>query len=159
MAQTDKKGRGRPPAITDGDKLKIIRAATAGMSIPEIAAFLSVSKTAVINYLERNRKLKDEIETLKNKPKSLAKMIILEELENGNIDVSKWLLERELKLAGERERLKLIRVQREVLKNNNVPDNPPDAIVDLTGHWSRVDRYFRGEFVEKKTDNSPVDKE
>ena len=159
MKQTNKKRRGRPLAITEGDNLKIIRAATAGMSVPEIAAYLSVSKTAVINYLERNKKLKDEIETLKNKPKSLAKLIILEELENGNVDVSRWLLERETKLAVERERAKLIRVQREVLKNNNIPDNPPDALPPGK-YWQKVDDYFCNRSEEEdKNENFPVDKE
>lgn len=159
MKQTNKKGRGRPLALTEGDNLKIIRAATAGMSIPEIAAFLNVSKTAVTNYLERNKKLKDEVEALKSKPKSLAKLIILEELENGNSDVARWILEREMKLAVERERAKLIRVQREVLKNNNVPDNPPDALPPGE-YWQKVNDYFcNRNGREDKTDNSPVDKE
>lgn len=159
MKQTNKKGRGRPLALTEGDNLKIIRAATAGMSIPEIAAFLNVSKTAVTNYLERNKKLKDEVEALKSKPKSLAKLIILEELENGNSDVARWILEREMKLAVERERAKLIRVQREVLKNNNVPDNPPDALPPGE-YWQKVNDYFcNRKEREDKTDNSPVDNE
>ena len=155
MAQ-NKKGKGRPPALNEGDRLKIVRAATAGMKIPEISAYLSVSKTALTNFLAKNPKFKDEVETLKNRPKSLAKLIILDSLENGSVDVAKWVLERDVKLAGERERLRLVRVQRKALENTVIPQNAPEGL--MSDYWERVNNYFCNRENEEKSDNSIVDK-
>ncbi len=137
-----RKTKGRPCVITSDVLEKLIGAFQMGLSIREAAAFVGISKTAICDYLAKNPEFKDNVKTLQIKPSTLAKVTIYGALAAGDIEVSRWFLERQSKRESEKERARLMRVQRQEIERASNPESLPDAIVDLTGHWARVDAYF-----------------
>lgn len=137
-----KNEKGRPSVITDEVIKKLIAAFKMGLSIREAAAFADVSKTAIYEFIDSNTEFKDKIKTLQATPSMLAKVAIYGAIAAGDLEICKWHLDRQAKRELERERAGLIRLQKKELERANNPESLPDAIVDLTGHWARVDAYF-----------------
>ena len=134
-----KRERGRPQKLDESDLPKIRELASAGLTLPEMASIMGVSRTAIETLLKNSLDLKDEIQGLRQRPKALAKLIVIRELESGSVDLAKWVLERSSKLTSERERLALMRAQRKALEpsKESLPDAlPPGA------YWERVNAYF-----------------
>ena len=141
VSQT-KRERGRPQKLDESDLTKIRELASAGLTLPEMAAIMQTSRTSIETLLKNRLDLKDEIQGLRQRPKALAKLIVSQELENGTLGVAQWYLDRITKLTSERERLALIRAQRKALEASQNNSQAPEALVDLAGHWERVNRYF-----------------
>lgn len=141
VSQT-KRERGRPQKLDESDLTKIRELASAGLTLPEMASMMGVSRTAIETLLKNSLDLKDEIQGLRQRPKALAKLLILQELESGSVDLAKWVLERSTKLTSERERLALMRAQRRALEPSK--ESTPDALPSV--YWQKVDQYFSGQY-------------
>ena len=137
-----KSEKGRPGVITDEVIKKLITAFKMGLSVREAAAFANISKSTIYEYLAKNPEFKDNVKTLQFTPSMLAKVAIYGAIAAGDLEICKWHLDRETKRQLERERAGLIRLQKKELERASNPELLPDAIVDLAGHWARVDRYF-----------------
>ena len=129
---------------------KLIEGFGKGLSVRECAGYANIGKTTLYNYLSENTEFKDKVKTLQLNPKMLAKLVIVAAIQAGDVQISMWYLERQFKKRTERERAALLRQQRKTLEMTNKVEALPDAIVDVAGHWARVDKYFRGEYTEPK---------
>lgn len=138
----DKKTESGKTVMTTETIKKLIAGFKQGLSVRECAAFADVSKTAIYDFLSENTEFKDRVKTLQWTPKMLAKLVIVAAIQAGDAQISMWFLEREFKKQTERERARLLRQQRKMLERADNPEQAPDAIVDLAGHWARIDRYF-----------------
>ena len=138
VSQT-KRERGRPQKLDESDLMKIRELASAGLTLPEMASMMGVSRTAIETLLKNSLDLKDEIQGLRQRPKALAKLIVIRELESGSVDLAKWILERSSKLTSERERLALMRAQRRALEPSK--ESLPDALPPGE-YWTKVHNYF-----------------
>ena len=155
--------RGRPQKLDESDLTKIRELASAGLTLPEMASMMGVSRTAIETLLKNSLDLKDEIQGLRQRPKALAKLLILQELESGSVDLAKWVLERSTKLTSERERLALMRAQRKALEPSK--EDLPDAL-EPGEYWRKVNAYFthrnsepEPEQSDKDNDNDQADKQ
>lgn len=137
--------RGRPQKLDESDLTKIRELASAGLTLPEMAAIMQTSRTSIETLLKNSLDLKDEIQGLRQRPKALAKLLILQELESGSVDLAKWVLERSTKLTSERERLALMRAQRKALEPSK--EDLPEALPSV--YWAKVDRYFSSQYQSK----------
>lgn len=145
-----RKTRGRQKAITPEVVEKLITAFKMGLSVREAAAFVNVSKTAIYDYLAKNPEFKDNVKTLQFTPSMLAKVAIYGAIAAGDIDTCKWLLERDTKRFSERERARLIRVQRKEIERSSNPELLQSGIEDFNNHWAKVNAYFTGNLVIDK---------
>ena len=147
---------GKPTVMSTQTIKKLVAGFKQGLSVRECAAFADVSKTTIYDFLSENTEFKDKVKTLQLTPKMLAKLVIVAAIQAGDVQISMWYLEREFRKQTERERARLLRQQRKTLEMTNKVEALPDAIVDVAGHWARVDKYFRGEYIEpKKQDGEP----
>lgn len=140
-----KRDRGRPQKLDESDLPKIRELASAGLTLPEMASMMGVSRTAIETLLKNRLDLKDEIQGLRQRPKALAKLIVIRELESGSVDLAKWVLERSSKLTSERERLALMRAQRKALEPSK--EDLPEGL--MSEYWSKVNRYFSSQYENK----------
>ncbi len=130
--------------IITGEILKDIKTAfKAGLSIREAAAFVKIGKTTLYQFLSDNPEIKEDLLTLKATPSMLAKLAIFAAIESGDIEACKWLLERESKREFERERIGLIRAQKQSLEIAGNFEEAQNAL-QMGEHWARVDAYFNG---------------
>lgn len=130
--------------IITGEILKDIKTAfKAGLSVREAAAFVKIGKTTLYDFLTNNPEIREDLLTLKATPSMLAKLAIFAAIERGDIEACKWLLERESKRAFERERIGLIRAQKQALEISGNFEEGQDAL-QMGAHWARVDAYFNG---------------
>ena len=134
-----KRERGRPQKLDESDLPKIRELASAGLTLPEMASIMQTSRTSIETLLKNHLHLKDEIQGLRQRPKALAKLIVIRELESGSVDLAKWVLERSSKLTSERERLALMRAQRRALEPSK--ESLPDALPPGE-YWTKVHNYF-----------------
>lgn len=153
MERKTKKTRGRQKAITPEVVEKLITAFKMGLSVREAAAFVNVSKTAIYDYLAKNPEFKDNVKTLQFTPSMLAKVAIYGAIAAGDIEICKWFLERETKRFSERERARLIRVQRKEIERSSNPELLQSGLEDINSHWSRVNAYFTGNLVIDNGEN------
>lgn len=92
-----KKGKhpgGRPTVITPDVLLKLERAYCGRASHAEAAAYADISESALYAYLKAKPEFSKRIEGLKGRTKLLAKLVVLEEVEKGNLAVALDVLER-----------------------------------------------------------------
>lgn len=68
-----------------------------GGSDAEAAFFVETSNASLSRYLREHPEIKERKEALKNKPVLLARKNIVKSLEIGDLDTSKWYLERKKK--------------------------------------------------------------
>lgn len=104
MAEKKKPGRpkkksnaGRPTVMTEETLKKLTFAFSKGLSDEEASLFAEITPQTLYNYCHANPEFFERKELLKNKPKMQAKLNISENIENGDVDTSKWYLERKAK--------------------------------------------------------------
>jgi len=86
---------GRPDRIWTEEELNKIRvAAGQGLSTPLIAAFCKIPRSTMYDYLKVNTELADEIKYLQENPRIKARLNINAKISSGDLDTSKWYLER-----------------------------------------------------------------
>ena len=88
---------GRPSKITKEVLEKLEQAFLQGLSDEEACLLAEIDPKTLYNYCHKHPNFSSKKELLKERPKMLAKVNINKELEAGNIDVSKWFLERRAK--------------------------------------------------------------
>lgn len=138
--------------IITGEILKDIKTAfKAGLSIREAAAFVKIGKTTLYQFLSDNPEIKEDLLTLKATPSMLAKLAIFAAIEKGDIETCKWLLDRDAKRSLEKERIALIRAQKQALQISGNFEEGQDAL-QMGEHWARVDAYFSGKMAIDEPD-------
>jgi hypothetical protein len=93
----DGTNRGRPTVMTDAIVSKIEYGFMKGLNVTECCHYADISRNCFYEYLEKNPDFKDRIEELKSNPSTKAKLNVVEAIENGDTDLSKWWLERKNK--------------------------------------------------------------
>ena len=89
--------RGRPTVMTDDLVNKMEYGFMKGLNITECCHYANISRQTFYNYVENNPEFMDRIEELKSNPSTKAKLNVVEAIENGDTDLSKWWLERKNK--------------------------------------------------------------
>ena len=92
-----KSKRGRPTAITSSVVSKMEYGFMKGLNVTECCHYADISRNCFYEYLDKNPEFKDRIEELKSNPSTRAKLNVVEAIENGDTDLSKWWLERKNK--------------------------------------------------------------
>ena len=93
----DGTNRGRPTVMTDEVVSKMEYGFMKGLNVTECCHYADISRTAFYDYLEKNPEFADRIEELRSNPSTRAKLNVVEAIENGDTDLSKWWLERKNK--------------------------------------------------------------
>jgi IS30 family transposase len=92
-SETNKGGR---PKVIDSEELreKIRESASFGLSIPLIALDVGIAKSTLYDYLKKNHEFSDELHLLMDNPKLIARKNVMRDMKSGNLDTSKWYLEK-----------------------------------------------------------------
>ena len=85
---------GRPTKMTQGTVKKLEEAFLRGLSDEEACLYADISKPTLYDYCDKNPDFFDRKELLKQRVKTRAKLNISKAIEDGDIDLSKWYLER-----------------------------------------------------------------
>lgn len=93
----DGTNRGRPNKITSEIVAKLEYGFMKGLNVTECCHYADISRNCFYEYLEKNPDFNDRIEELKSNPSTQAKLNVVEAIENGDTDLSKWWLERKNK--------------------------------------------------------------
>ena len=88
---------GRPTVMTEETIQKLEYAFFRGLTDLEACLYAGFGKSTLYNYCEENPDFMDRKEELKKNPTAKAKLNVYEALENKDVDVSKWYLERRAK--------------------------------------------------------------
>lgn len=97
MAEAKKKAKGkagRPRVVTPGVVEKLEEAFTVGANITQACDFAGISRDTYYNYCKRNAGFADKVEEWSARTGLRAKYNIYKAIENKDVDVSKWYLER-----------------------------------------------------------------
>ena len=94
MAKQEKNSVGRPTVMTEDVVQKLEYGFMKGLNDTEACVYAGISRQALYDYCNRNPSFADRKEELKKKPSTKAKLNIVEAIEAGDTDLSKWYLER-----------------------------------------------------------------
>ena len=142
-----KRERGRPQRLDDSALEQVEQLSLAGLSLREMGAILGASRKSIETLLAAHPDFGAKIQTLRTSPLAMAKLLIVEELKRGDVATAKWLIERESRLACERERAALLRQQRRVLERAENPEQAPVGL--MSDYWQKVDKYFHSQYENK----------
>lgn len=95
--KTKKKPGGRPTVMTKETVKKLEEAFILGYSDEKACFVAGITRQTLHNYCQENPKFFDRKELLKSTPELNAKKNIAEGIKNGDVDLSKWYLERKCK--------------------------------------------------------------
>lgn len=85
---------GRPTIMTDAVVSKLEYGFMKGLNVTECCHYADISRNCFYEYLEKHPEFKDRIEELKSNPSTRAKINVVEAIESGDTELSKWWLER-----------------------------------------------------------------
>ena len=136
----EKPRRGRPRLLNENDLERVEQLSLAGLSLREMGAIMGASRKSIETLLAAHPDFGAKIQVLRASPSAMAKLLIMEELKRGDVATAKWLLERESRLACERERAALLRQQRRVLERAENPEQAPVGL--MSDYWQKVSDYF-----------------
>lgn len=88
---------GRPTVMTEEVLRKLEYGFIKGLTDEQCCCYADISHTALYDYCNKNPDFAERKEQLKRNPAIKAKLNITESIENGDIDNSKWYLERKEK--------------------------------------------------------------
>lgn len=88
---------GRPTVMTEETIQKLEYAFMRGLTDLEACLYANISKSTLYNYCNENPAFMDRKELLKEQVKVQAKLNVAESIENKDVDISKWYLERRAK--------------------------------------------------------------
>ena len=94
MAKQEKNKGGRPTVMTDDVVNKLEYGFMKGLNDTEACCYAGISRTTFYAYCDEHPEFVDKKEELKKKPSTKAKLNIVEAIEAGDTDLSKWYLER-----------------------------------------------------------------
>lgn len=86
--------RGRPTKMTQGTLRKLEELFVRGLSDEEACLIADIGTTTLYDYCKENPEFSERKELLKQRVKTRAKLNISKAIEDGDIDLSKWYLER-----------------------------------------------------------------
>lgn len=92
MAKKNKGGR--PTVMTPEVVAKLEYGFMKGLNDTECCFYAGISRDALYDYCKKYPEFSDRKEELKKSPSVQAKLNVTEAIENGDIDLSKWYLER-----------------------------------------------------------------
>lgn len=90
----DGTNRGRPTIMTPAVVSKLELGFMKGLNVTECCRYAEIGRNCFYEYLEKHPEFKDRIEELQSSPSTRAKLNVVEAIENGDTDLSKWWLER-----------------------------------------------------------------
>lgn len=88
---------GRPKKIDENVLRKLEQGFVYGYSDAEACLYADISTTTLYTYCKDNPEFTERKEQLKNRPKMRAKLNVANSLDRGDVDVSRWYLERKAK--------------------------------------------------------------
>ena len=95
MATRKKKNvGGRPKAITETVLRKLEEGFLRGLNVTQCCLFAEVPKSTYYDYLNAHPDYSDRIELLKSNTGMIAILNVHDEIKNGDVNTSKWYLER-----------------------------------------------------------------
>lgn len=95
MAKKNKGGR--PTVMTEGVLQKLEYGFMKGLSDSQCCAYADIAPSTLYNYCDSHPEFLERKEQLKNSPSVKAKLNIVEAIEEGDYELSKWWLERKEK--------------------------------------------------------------
>ena len=88
---------GRPTVMTKDALQKLEYAFMRGLNDVEACLYAEIGTTTLYNYCNEHKEFRERKEELKKYPTAKAKLNVYEAIENKDVDVSKWHLERRAK--------------------------------------------------------------
>lgn len=88
---------GRPTVMTTETVQKLEYGFLKGLTDEQCCLYADISKQALYDYCHAHPEFTDRKEMLKHQPSIKAKINIAEGIESGDVDLSKWYLERKAK--------------------------------------------------------------
>ena len=88
---------GRPTVMTEEVLQKLEFAFMRGLTDVEACLYADIATSTLYNYGKENPEFLERKEELKKHPTAQAKLNVYEAIENKDVDVSKWYLERKAK--------------------------------------------------------------
>ena len=88
---------GRPTVMTEAVLQKLEYGFMKGLTDEQCCGYADISPSTLYNYCNENPEFMERKEQLKNKPSVRAKLNIVDAIEEGNAELSKWWLERKEK--------------------------------------------------------------
>lgn len=150
--KNEPKRRGRPQKLGEADLERIMGLARAGLSLPQMAGELATSRKSLQTLFASLPEFRAEVQAARQHATALAKIIVLGELEQGDISTARWVLERESRLKLERERIRMLREQRRVLERAENPEQAPVGL--MSDYWQKVDNYFSHRDAQEQTERT-----
>ena len=92
-----KSNAGRPTVMTQEVIAKLEYGFMKGLTDLECCLYADISKDALYDYCNKYPEFSDRKEELKKNPSVKAKLNVTEAIEQGDVDLSKWYLERKNK--------------------------------------------------------------
>ncbi len=89
-----KSKRGRPTKMTAGTLRKLEELFVRGLSDEEACLLADIGTSTLYDYCRDNPQFSERKELLKQRVKTRAKLNISKAIEDGDVDLSKWYLER-----------------------------------------------------------------
>lgn len=90
----DGTNRGRPTVMTKEVVSKMEYGFMKGLNVTECCHYAGICRNCFYEYLNKYPDFKDRIEELQSNPSTTAKLNVVEAIENGDTELSKWWLER-----------------------------------------------------------------
>lgn len=88
---------GRPTVMTEAVLQKLEYGFLKGLTDEECCSFADICPSTLYNYCEKHPDFLERKELLKKNPRIRAKLNLADSIESGNVDDSKWYLERKCK--------------------------------------------------------------
>lgn len=88
---------GRPTVMTEEVIQKLEYAFMKGMTDREACIYANIATSTLYNYCNENPSFSERKEELKQHPTAKARLNVVEAIEKGDEDMSKWWLERKAK--------------------------------------------------------------
>jgi hypothetical protein len=88
---------GRPSVITEDILRKLEEAFSVGATDIEACFLANISKTTLYDYQKKNSEFTERKEALKDMLKYQARVNVSKEINKGNLEASRWYLERKAK--------------------------------------------------------------
>lgn len=114
---------GRPTVMTKDVLEKLEMLFAKGLTDREACLIADIHPSTLYNYCNENPEFFERKELLKEKPKITAKLNVAESIENKDIDLSKWYLERKAKDEFSAKQLLEADVTNEVTINIELSDD------------------------------------
>ncbi len=92
-----KKKMGRKSVMNKITLEKLEKAFMMGCTVDEASIYAEIDHSTYYNYIKKHPEYKEKIENLRHRPRLRARMNVVRDIERGNLDTSKWYLERKSK--------------------------------------------------------------